>query len=244
MYGEFLMTQLSKRARVGVIVWLVIDACAQIRVSIFNMQQYRHVEVPGWKLEWTWNKSEVIWDMRGAEAVDQGDCSWFKGSGGGQLPHCCMKRPVIIDLLPGTPYNMQYSNCCKGGVLSSMNQDPSKYLSAFRMSVGNFHVNRQGSNDSFDKLNLTMPSHFNLGILGYTCGEPFLVPPTRFPADNRRRWTQALETWNITCTYSQSQASRAPKCCVSLSAFYNTTIVNCPRCSCGCQGLGGAKCVK
>ncbi|KAM5574415.1 COBRA-like protein 6 [Rosa sericea] len=215
-----------------------------IKVSIYNLQQYRHVEVPGWKLEWTWNKSEVIWDMRGAEAVEQGDCSSFKASGAGQLPHCCMKRPVIMDLLPGTPYNMQYTNCCKGGVLSSMNQDPSKYLSAFQMSIGNFLVNRPGSDSPFDKLNITMPTNFNLGIPGYTCGDAFLVPPTRFSDDKGRRRKQTLETWNITCTYSQFQASRAPKCCVSLSAFYNTTIVNCPRCSCGCQGLGGAKCIK
>ncbi|KAK1557459.1 hypothetical protein Q3G72_024999 [Acer saccharum] len=36
------------------------------------------------------------------------------------LPHCCEKRPVIVDLLPGAPYNQQTKNCCKGGVLTSM----------------------------------------------------------------------------------------------------------------------------
>ncbi|XP_004301494.1 PREDICTED: COBRA-like protein 6 [Fragaria vesca subsp. vesca] len=217
-----------------------------IKVSIYNLQQYRHVEFPGWRLQWKWNKSEVIWDMRGAEAVEQGDCSAFKGSGAGDLPHCCLRRPVITDLLPGTPYNMQYKNCCKGGVLSSMNQDPSKYLSSFGMSIGNFHASPPGLNSSLDKLNLTMPTDFNLGIPGYTCGDAFLVPPTRYIDEKGqgRRWKQTLETWNITCTYSQFQASRAPKCCVSLSAFYNTTIVGCPRCSCGCQRLGGAKCIE
>jgi hypothetical protein len=44
--------------------------------------------------------------------------------------------------------------------------------------------------------------------------------------------------------YSQSLASPIPRCCVSLSAFYNQTIVSCPRCSCGCQGQPGTKCVK
>lgn len=52
------------------------------------------------------------------------------------------------------------------------------------------------------------------------------------------------ETWNVTCIYSQFLASPAPKCCVSLSAFYNSTIVPCPTCSCNCQGLPGADCVK
>ncbi|XP_050369341.1 COBRA-like protein 6 [Argentina anserina] len=217
-----------------------------IKVSIYNLQQYRHIELPGWKLQWKWNKSEVIWDMRGAEATEQGDCSAFKASGGGDLPHCCLRQPAIIDLLPGTPYNMQYKNCCKGGVLSSMNQDPSKYLSSFGMSIGNFPSNRPWSKTPFDKLNLTMPTEFNLGIPGYTCGDAFLVPQTRY-TDERgqgRRWKQTLETWNITCTYSQFQASLAPKCCVSLSAFYNTTIVGCPLCSCGCRGLAKAKCIE
>jgi hypothetical protein len=42
-------------------------------------------------------------------------------------------------------------------------------------------------------------------------------------------------TWNVTCTYSQFLAQKTPTCCVSLSSFYNDTIVNCPTCSCGCQ---------
>lgn len=42
-------------------------------------------------------------------------------------------------------------------------------------------------------------------------------------------------TWNVTCTYSQFLAQKTPSCCVSLSSFYNSTIVNCPTCTCGCQ---------
>lgn len=42
-------------------------------------------------------------------------------------------------------------------------------------------------------------------------------------------------TWNITCTYSQFLAQKTPTCCVSLSSFYNETIVNCPTCACGCR---------
>ncbi|XP_037491719.1 COBRA-like protein 6 [Jatropha curcas] len=39
-------------------------------------------------------------------------------------------------------------------------------------------------------------------------------------------------------------SAATPKCCVSLSAFYNDTIVPCPKCSCRCQEQPGAKCVK
>ncbi|KAK0573093.1 hypothetical protein LWI29_002900 [Acer saccharum] len=43
--------------------------------------------------------------------------------------------------------------------------------------------------------------------------------------------------------YSQFIASQNPKCCVSLSAFYNDTIIPCPRCSCQCQDDPTANCV-
>ena len=76
--------------------------------------------MPGWKLSWIWQGDEAIWDMWGAEATQQGNCLRFKG---GVLPHCCKKQPVIIDLMPGAPYNKQFANCCKGGVLTSMTQD-------------------------------------------------------------------------------------------------------------------------
>lgn len=42
-------------------------------------------------------------------------------------------------------------------------------------------------------------------------------------------------TWIITCTYSQFLAQKTPTCCVSLSSFYNTKIVQCPKCTCGCR---------
>ncbi|KAK8668614.1 hypothetical protein V6N13_106064 [Hibiscus sabdariffa] len=199
-----------------------------VKVSILNFQKYRHIEQPGWKLGWDWKGKEAIWNMQGAEATEQGNCSRFKG---GQLPHCCERTPSIIDLLPGTPYNMQTSNCCKGGVLSSMTQDPSKYGSIFQMSVS-----------AANKADFDMPENFTLGVQGYTCGQPVQVALSKYSSDGRR-WTQALGTWNVTCMYSQFLASTTPKCCVSLSAFYNSTIVPCPMCSCSCQGLPGAKCL-
>ncbi|KAK4784000.1 hypothetical protein SAY86_018368 [Trapa natans] len=203
-----------------------------VSVSVLNFQLFRHFAPPGWRLSWDWVGKEVIWGMWGAEATLQGDCSRFTG---GQIPHSCEKRPVIVDLLPGTPYNKQVANCCKGGVLSSLNQDPTKQGAAFQMNVG---ASTAGGP------NFTMAQNFTLGLDGYTCGTPHEVPPSRFTSDGGRRWTQALGTWNVTCVYSQFRASPNPKCCVSLSAFYNSTIISCPKCSCNCQSLPGSKCLR
>ncbi|XP_027113199.1 COBRA-like protein 6 isoform X1 [Coffea arabica] len=209
------------------------DGTQDVRVSIFNYQLFRHVEPPGWKLSWIWPGNGVIWDIWGAEATEQGNCSAFRGR---QLPHSCEKKPVIVDLLPGAPYNKQVANCCKGGVLTSLSQDQAKFGASFQMNIGSSSVNGGPIPG--------VPANFSLGLPGYTCGDPFKVPPSKFIEDQGRRRTQALGTWNVTCSYSQFRASVSPTCCVSLSAFYNDTIVHCPKCSCSCLGQPGAKCVK
>ncbi|KAK1295868.1 Protein COBRA [Acorus calamus] len=193
-------------------------------VTMFNFQQYRHIQAPGWTLGWTWAKKEVIWSMVGAQTTEQGDCSKFKGN----IPHCCKKDPTVVDLLPGTPYNMQIANCCRGGVINSWVQDPSTAASAFQVSVG-----AAGTTNKTVKV----PKNFTLKAPGpgYTCGAAKIVKPTKFVTQDGRRTTQALMTWNVTCTYSQFLAQKTPTCCVSLSSFYNDTIVNCPTCTCGCQ---------
>ncbi|WOK94446.1 hypothetical protein Cni_G03148 [Canna indica] len=193
-------------------------------VTMFNFQQYRHIQAPGWTLGWTWQKKEVIWSMVGAQTTEQGDCSRFKGN----IPHCCKKDPTIVDLLPGTPYNMQIANCCKGGVINSWVQDPANAASSFQVSVGVAGTTNK---------TVRVPKNFTLRAPGpgYTCGAAKIVKPTKFVTQDGRRTTQALMTWNVTCTYSQFLAQKTPTCCVSLSSFYNDTIVNCPTCTCGCQ---------
>ncbi|XP_072956156.1 COBRA-like protein 3 [Typha angustifolia] len=193
-------------------------------VTMFNFQQYRHIQAPGWTLGWTWAKKEVIWSMVGAQTTEQGDCSKFKGN----IPHCCKRDPTIVDLLPGTPYNMQIANCCKGGVINSWVQDPANAASSFQVSVG-----LAGTTNK----TVRVPKNFTLRAPGpgYTCGIAKIVKPTKFVTQDGRRTTQALMTWNVTCTYSQFLAQKTPTCCVSLSSFYNDTIVNCPTCACGCQ---------
>ncbi|GMH01096.1 hypothetical protein Nepgr_002935 [Nepenthes gracilis] len=193
-------------------------------VTMFNFQAYRHIQAPGWSLGWTWAKKEVIWSMVGGQTTDQGDCSKFKGN----IPHCCKKNPTVVDLLPGTPYNQQIANCCRGGVINSWVQDPSNAVSAFQLSVG-----QAGTTNKTVRL----PKNFTLQAPGpgYTCGPAKIVKATKFVTADKRRVTQALMTWNITCSYSQFLSQKTPTCCVSLSSFYNDTIVPCPTCACGCQ---------
>ncbi|XP_062226287.1 COBRA-like protein 7 isoform X3 [Phragmites australis] len=199
-----------------------------VMVSIHNNQLYRHIEQPGWRLSWNWAGKEVIWATTGAEATEQGDCSRI---GAAKPPHCCEPRPVIVDLPPGTPYNQQVANCCRGGVLSSLTQNNMTSTAAFQMTVGEFAYakDHNGSSKGPEK-----PWDFNIGVPGYTCSNATEVPATRFKVDKQRH-VQVLLTWQVTCSYSQYRESASPSCCVSLSAFYNSTIVACPQCSCGCQ---------
>ncbi|XP_023897894.1 COBRA-like protein 4 [Quercus suber] len=193
-------------------------------VTMNNFQMYRGIMNPGWTLGWSWAKKEVIWTMVGAQTTEQGDCSKFKGG----VPHCCKRTPTVVDLLPGVPYNQQFTNCCKGGVLGTWGQDPLSAVSAFQVSVG-----LAGTSNKTVKL----PKNFTLlgPGPGYTCGPAKIVPSTVFLTSDKRRKTQALMTWNVTCTYSQFLASKNPSCCVSFSSFYNQTITPCPSCACGCQ---------
>ncbi|KAL5725813.1 hypothetical protein ACHQM5_008912 [Ranunculus cassubicifolius] len=193
-------------------------------VTMFNFQQYRHIQAPGWTLGWSWAKKEVIWSMVGSQTTEQGDCSKYKSN----IPHCCKKDPTVVDLLPGTPYNQQIANCCKGGVINSWAQDPGNAASSFQISVG-----AAGTTNK----TVRVPKNFTLlgPGPGYTCGPAKIVKPTRFVSADLRRVTQAMMTWNVTCTYSQFLSQKTPTCCVSLSSFYNDTIVNCPTCTCGCQ---------
>ncbi|WZZ91191.1 hypothetical protein YC2023_119770 [Brassica napus] len=155
----------------------------QATVTMNNFQIYRHIQNPGWTLGWAWAKKEMIWSMVGAQTTEQGDCSKFKGN----VPHCCKKVPTVVDLLPGVPFNQQFSNCCKGGVVGAWGQDPSSAVSQFQVSVG-----LAGTTNKTVKL----PKNFTLlgPGPGYSCGPAKIVPSTVFLTTDKRRKTQALTT--------------------------------------------------
>ncbi|KQJ83835.1 COBRA-like protein 7 isoform X1 [Brachypodium distachyon] len=203
-----------------------------VMASIHNYQLYRHIERPGWRLGWAWSGNEIIWETWGGETTEQGKCSGVHGSGpGGAAPHCCEKRPVMVDLPPGAPVKKQVANCCRGGVLSSLTQNNRTAVAAFQMYVNGFDHDARGNPEK--------PVNFSIGVPGYTCSNVSDVPATRSMVDGQRH-VQVLMTWQIICSYSQFRDGPSPSCCVSLSSFYNNTIVGCPQCSCGCQGSASA----
>ncbi|KAF0893990.1 hypothetical protein E2562_033778 [Oryza meyeriana var. granulata] len=148
-----------------------IENVYTVMVSIHNHQLYRHIEQPGWRLSWRWAGDEIIWGMTGAEATEQGDCHRIRGA---TRPHCCEKQPVIVDLPPGTPYNNQVANCCRGGVLSSLTQNNRTSTAAFQMVVGSFkHVSyHDGARGP------ALPSRFGIGVPGYSCSNATKVNAT------------------------------------------------------------------
>lgn len=168
----------------------------QAVVTIFNFQQYRHIQAPGWTLGWTWAKKEVIWSMMGGQTTEQGDCSKYKGN----IPHCCKKDPTVVDLLPGTPYNQQIANCCKGGVISSWAQDPTTALSSFQLSVG-----AAGTTNK----TVRVPKNFTLKAPGpgYTCGPAKVGKPTKFITSDKRRVTQAMSKFLVKIFLSNVEAT-------------------------------------
>ena len=148
---------------------------------MYNFQQYRLIQAPGWALGWTWAEKEVIWNIMGGRTTEKGNCSKFKGN----IPQCCEKDPTVLDLPPGTPYSQQIANCCKGGVLNAWGQDPATAISSFQLIVGS-----AGTTNRTVKL----PKNFTLKTPcpGYTCGPAKIVRPTMFITKDKRRVTQAL----------------------------------------------------
>ncbi|KAK7411318.1 hypothetical protein VNO78_02751 [Psophocarpus tetragonolobus] len=61
-------------------------------VTLFNFQLYRNIMNPGW-----------------TQATEQGNFAKFKL----KIPHSCKRNPQVVDLLPGAPFNMQFTNCCR-----------------------------------------------------------------------------------------------------------------------------------
>ncbi|GAB4827986.1 COBRA-like protein 4 [Ancistrocladus abbreviatus] len=96
------------------------------------------------------------------------------------------RNPTAVDLLPGVPYNQQFTNCCKGSVVAAWGQDPSAYVSQFQVSVG-----QAGTS------NKTVKLAENFTLLGagpsYTCSPAKVVTSTAFLTPDKRSKTQGLK---------------------------------------------------
>ncbi|KAL3716607.1 hypothetical protein ACJRO7_008223 [Eucalyptus globulus] len=200
-------------------------------ITLSNFQMFRHIPSPGWTLGWTRAGKEIISSIVGAPATDQGDCSKFKGN----IPHSCERSPAIIDLFPGVHDNQKYTDCCKGGIVTSWGQDPAAAVSSFQVSV-----RLLGTSSTSVKL----PRDFYLlrPGLGYTCSGATIMPPSvLFSADGRRKNRVMSDVMVRDFTYSQMIVSKYPTCCASFSSFYNPMITPCLSCACG--GDGTANCI-
>lgn len=160
-----------------------VAICAQATVTMYNWQQYRHITAPGWRLSWAWAKQEIIWTMLGAQTTFQGDCSAIRAD---PLPHCCDRKPVVIDLLPSADQSLKVANCCTGGVLPSFSQDPDHALSSFQITVG-----KAGTSNTSVELPRTFALSTPMGS-GYTCGPAVKVKKSLFPSADGRRFTAAM----------------------------------------------------
>lgn len=157
-------------------------------MTIQNYYQYRHVDDPGWRLGWIWPKNEVIWSMSGAFAAQQGNCSSFKF----QIPHCCKKDPVILDLTPDAMTPNKSDGCCTGGLIAAWAINPQKSFSSFVMTVGNLDRNSTGNRP----LNLTLMAPGP----GYTCSPVVDADPTVSSVIGGRREEQVFSKYKFsTC---------------------------------------------
>jgi hypothetical protein len=124
--------------------------------------------------------------MVGAQTTEQSDCSKFKEN----VLHCCKRDPTIVDLLLGTPFNIQITNCCKAGVINKFNQDPTNVAASFQISVG-----LAGTTNKTIKVT----KNFTLQTPGpgYTYGCTIICRPTKFFTEDECRATQGLSKFPI-----------------------------------------------
>ncbi|KAJ7555856.1 hypothetical protein O6H91_05G057400 [Diphasiastrum complanatum] len=211
-----------------------------------------------WNLTWEWSQGEFINQMKGAATTeqDQSDClngiagTYYSSLDFSQVMNC-QQTPTIHDLPLDKTNDSAVGMipfCCRNGSLLPPIMDPSKSKSSFQMQV--FKVPPYLSRDE-----LVPPINWNIGP-GYGCGQPILVAPLEFPDPNNDfHYLSAVKSWQLTCnittTYladalntNTSQAVKSatssgslPTCCVSFSAFYNTSAIPCKTCACGCPKL-------
>ncbi|CAI7916784.1 unnamed protein product [Closterium sp. NIES-53] len=175
-----------------------------VLVSVYNKQQDRRVSSPGWGLSWMWQQNEIVWEVKGAQATDAGNCieSALADVYGPdiQTAHTCRKKPTFVDL-PLQSYsqesypepavfNLQLS-CCKNGTLgmpSFPSGDPAFFTVKGNSSVAQFRmrVGRAKAKKGYE--NVVPPRNMSVGLPGFTCGGAEKLQPSVFQAETRLQY--------------------------------------------------------
>lgn len=150
----------------------------------------------------------------------------------------CQKKPITIDLVPEKAKDEKIANlpyCCKNGTLLPPTMDMTKSIAMFQLEVYELPPD----------LNWTAlypPQNFHInGIVNpeYKCGPPIRVSPQVFSdPSGQMDHSYAVASWQVACNITRPK-KRSSRCCVSFSAYYNTSVVPCNTCACGCPDDDG-----
>ncbi|EFJ05170.1 hypothetical protein SELMODRAFT_137554 [Selaginella moellendorffii] len=204
--------------------------------------------IDGWNLTWEWQQGEFIFQMRGAQTLDQDQTECLSGPAGAHYKDfdfstvmSCNRHPTIVDLPPERANDTRVGmipSCCRSGLLLPATMDPKLSKSAFQLFVYKVPPN-------LDRDTLAPPANFKIDPR-YSCGQPQLIAPVekRDPS-SPTRMISAIKSWQVTCNMTRNgrleqvgqveNLETRRKCCVSFSGFYNSSAVPCPTCACGCS---------
>lgn len=103
------------------------------------------------------------------------------------IPRSCLRKPTVVDLLPGAPYTQQIANCCRGGVLKPGSE------SEFEISVGK-------AGNSVKTVRLPGNFMFTVPKQQYVCRPAKNVRPTVFMSPDTKRTASAFSEFPKTDT--------------------------------------------
>uniref|UniRef100_A0A2N9ERS8 COBRA C-terminal domain-containing protein n=1 Tax=Fagus sylvatica TaxID=28930 RepID=A0A2N9ERS8_FAGSY len=194
-----------------------------------------------WNLTWEWMRGEFIFNMRGAYTHKKDGATCVYGPAAkyyGDLDFSkvmnCEKKPIIGDLPPYLANDTKVGKlpyCCRNGTILPKVMDESKARSIFQLEVYKLPPD-------INRTTLNPPQKW--GINGdinpdYKCGPPIRVDPTEFPdPSGLQATTSAVASWQVVCNITRPKVKQA-KCCVSFSAYYNSSVIPCNTCACGCD---------
>ncbi|KAI3943044.1 hypothetical protein MKW92_000054 [Papaver armeniacum] len=216
------------------------DSEYDAQVSIQNYNSL--VRLDNWKLSWTWMGDEFIKTMRGAypSILGSGECifgpqgRFYKDMNLSNVLNC-QRNPTFVDLPRAKTYDSTLGMipfCCRDGTILPPSMDPSKSIPMFQLQV-------QKMPPFLNRTVLVPPLNFQ--IKGSTfnpdfkCGSPIFVTPSLFRHPSGLPVNEtAVASWQIVCNIAPAEEA-TPKCCVSVSAFYNESVIPCQTCACGCN---------